>query len=152
LSDGLVVRQILEGDFEAVSGLLEELGRSSITPESEAATRQVFARHVADPNTASLIAERGSRPVGFLSLHFRERFNEPTRQAWIPDLIVTEDERGSGAAVMLFDRAIELARQRGCHSLTLESGYQRQRAHRFYEREGMRDAGKYFVMKLGANI
>ena len=75
-SDGLVVRQVTEGDFEAVSGLLEELGRSKITPETEAATRQVFARHVADPNTASLIAELGSRPVGFLSLHFRERLSD----------------------------------------------------------------------------
>jgi GNAT superfamily N-acetyltransferase len=48
----------------------------------------------------------------------------------------------------LLRRAMALARERGCHRLTLESGHHRQRAHRFYAREGMTDAGKYFILDL----
>jgi GNAT superfamily N-acetyltransferase len=149
LSEGLVVRQITERDFEAVSRLLEELGRPKITPETMNATGEVFSRHLAASDTASLIVERGGQAVGFLSLHFRDRLNEATPDAWIPDLVVTEGEHGSGAAVMLFNRAVELARDRGCHRLVLESGHHRKRAHRFYQREGMTDTGKYFAMQLG---
>ena len=148
MAAGLTVRRITEGDFAAVSALLAELGRPAITPESEEAARAVFRRHVAAPDTASLLAERDGLPVGFLSLHFRERLNHPTPDAWIPDLIVTEREWGGGAARALVARAVELARARGCHRLALESGHARQRAHRFYQREGMTDAGKYFVMML----
>lgn len=145
---GLTVRPIAETDFAAVSALLAELGRPAVTPDSEEAARAVFRRHVAAADTASLLAERDGVPVGFLSLHFRERLNHPTPDAWIPDLIVTAREWGGGAARALFARAVEQARARACHRLVLESGYSRQRAHRFYEREGMTDAGKYFVMML----
>lgn len=148
VDDGIVVRPVGRADFAAVSALLAELGRPAVTPEREAAARAVFNRHVAAPDTASLLAERDGVPVGFLALHFRERLNQVTPDAWIPDLIVTEREQGGGTARALFHRAVELARARGCHRLVLESGHRRRRAHRFYQREGMADAGKYFAMPL----
>lgn len=95
---GLTVRPIAEADFAAVSALLAELGRPAVTVDKEEAAQAVFRRHVAAPDTASLLAERDGVPVGFLSLHFRERLNHFTPDAWIPDLIVTEREWGGGAA------------------------------------------------------
>lgn len=144
----ITVRYVTVGDYDAVTALLAELGRPPSTPETEPATRAVFADHVADPLTATLIAERGGVAGGVCTLHFRPRLNHATLEAWIPDLIVTETEHGQGIAPLLFDAAVTAARERGCHNLTLESGYQRQRAHRFYEREGMTDRGKYFSMAL----
>lgn len=148
VGDGIVVRPVGVDDFAAVSALLAELGRPAVTPEREDAARAVFARHVAAPDTASLLAERDGVPIGFLALHFRERLNQVAPDAWIPDLIVTAREHGGGAAGALFRRAVELARARGCYRLVLESGHSRRRAHRFYQREGMTDAGKYFAMPL----
>lgn len=144
----LVVRYVKVADFEAVSRLLVELGRPAPTDENRLDYRAVFARHVASPSTASLIAERDGVAVGVLILQFRERLNWPSLEAWIPDLIVTERHHGTGVATALLRRAIALARDQGCHRLTLESGYQRKRAHRFYSREGMTDAGKFFLMDL----
>lgn|GEM_PF-656213 len=146
---GLVVRRAEQGDFAATSTLLAELGRPEVSDEQQEAARQIYERHVNAEDVESLIVTRDSTPVGFLSLHIRERLNHPTREAWIPDLVVTEAEHGSGAARMLFGRAVEVAREWGCHRLILESGDARKRAHRFYEREGMRETGKYFVMELG---
>jgi GNAT superfamily N-acetyltransferase len=148
MPDDLVIRAVALADFETVSGLLAELGRPALEAATLDAVRAVFERHVGNDRAASLIALRGDRAVGVLVLEFRERLNWPSLEAWVPDLIVTASEHGRGAATGLFERAVELARRRGCHRLTLESGYQRQRAHRFYNREGMTDAGKYFIMEL----
>lgn len=144
----LEIRRIDAGDFEAVASLLIELGRPAADDATRHAVRLVFDRHVRSETTSSLLAVRGGRAVGVLVLEFRERLNWPTLEAWVPDLVVTESEHGRGVGPALLRRAIELAGERGCHRLTLESGYQRQRAHRFYGREGMIDAGKYFILDL----
>lgn len=144
----LSIRRVAAQDFEAAAGLLAELGRPVVTPATRAVIEAIFLEHVADPRVGSLIAERDGVVVGLLTLHFRSRLNEPRLEAYVPDLIVTEREHGQGVATGLFQRAVELAREQQCHRLMLESGYQRHRAHRFYLREGMTDAGKYFVIKL----
>lgn len=147
----LVIRPVLIHEFHAVAALLAELGRPMLTPSHEGNIAAVFARHVASHDTGSLLAERDGQAVGFLSLQFRERLNQPTLEAWIPDLIVTEGERGTGVATALMERAVAAAKDRACHRLTLESGSTRQRAHRFYVREGFTDAGKFFTMEIGPN-
>jgi GNAT superfamily N-acetyltransferase len=45
----------------------------------------------------------------------------------------------------MLEEAEARARDRGCHALTLESGYQRAEAHHMYRRFGMRDDGKSFL-------
>ncbi|MBI2825290.1 MAG: GNAT family N-acetyltransferase [Planctomycetia bacterium] len=142
------IRTATIADFPSVCELLAELGRPAVTAATEARGRAIYNQHLAADDATGLIAERGGRPVGFLSLHFRERLSQPAPEAWIPDLVVTQAEHGRGAAQELLARAVELARSRGCYRLVLESHYHRERAHRFYLREGFTDAGKCFVMPL----
>jgi GNAT superfamily N-acetyltransferase len=144
----IVVRAAKEADFPAVCALLAELGRPEVTPTSEDAVRSIYLRHIAEPGSAALIAEREGRAIGFIALHIRERLSQSRPEAWVPDLIVTATEHGRGAAQALVTRAIEIAREHGCYRLALESHYHRQRAHRFYEREGFTDAGKCFYIAL----
>ncbi|MDQ2688300.1 MAG: GNAT family N-acetyltransferase [Armatimonadota bacterium] len=149
MTDSLVqVRPIGADDFQAVSALLAELGRPAISDETRVEARQIYARHLARPNTASLLAEVGGTPVGFMSLEFRERLNQTTLQAWIPDLIVTASARGKGVGRALLERGFALARERGCWAVTLESGYARTVAHQFYRAAGMTDGGLYFALSL----
>lgn len=148
MSETLTIRRVTPDDFDAVAALLAELGRPEPTAANRDALRQVLERHAASEHTASLLACRGGAAVGVLVLVFRERLNWTTLEAWIPDLVVTAAEHGRGVGPALLREAIAIARDRGCHRLTLESGYQRRRAHRFYEREGMTDAGKYFILDL----
>jgi GNAT superfamily N-acetyltransferase len=144
----VVVRPATSEDFAAVAALLAGLGRPALTPETLEAARQVYDRHIVRPDTASLVAEVDGQAIGFMSLEFRERLNRTRLQAWIPDLIVTEAHRGTGAGKALLRRGFELARERGCGSVTLESGYQRLVAHRFYKAAGMIDEGLYFTLYL----
>ena len=108
----------------------------------------IFQRHLAASDTASFIAERDGVPIGILTMHIRERLNRVLPEAWVPDFIITAREQGSGVAQRLFRHACRIARQRGCYRIVLESNYPLSRAHRFYLREGMTDAGKYFTMRL----
>ncbi len=142
------IRPLAESDFAAASELLAELGRPQMTAESRSHKQEVFARHLANRETASLIAMRDGRAIGLLSLHFRERLSQPAPEAWIPDFVVTADEQGRGAAQALLNRAIEMAGERGCYRVVLESHYHRQRAYRFYAREGFADVGKCFSLPL----
>ena len=135
------VRSAAPQDFDAVTDLLERLGRAEVTDATRDRCREIYAAQISDPGIDHLVAEDDSGAVvAFCSLHFRNRLNHPTAQAWIPDLFVLESARRQGIANALLSAAEERALARNCWDLTLESGYQRTEAHQLYESFGMRDA------------
>jgi ribosomal protein S18 acetylase RimI-like enzyme len=145
----VTVRRAEAKDFPAVTALLEELGRARVTPGTREAARAVYEAQLRSEEAAHLVAEVEGEAVAFCSLHFRGRLNNPTPDAWIPDLIVTAAARRRGIARSLLEEAERIARERGCWSLTLESGYDRREAHQLYAAYGMTDMGKYFGKRLG---
>jgi len=140
----VIVRPAALADFAAVSSLLAPLGRPELTEETTDVLQLSYAHYLDRADTAPLVAELAGGVRGFLSLEFRQRLNRIQPQAWIPDLIVAEPYRGLGAGKALLLRAFELARERNCWSVTLESGSQRKIAHELYKTAGMKDVGLYF--------
>ena len=55
---------------------------------------------------------------------------------YVSSIITNEDERGQGNGIKLMDHARDLANERGCKGLVLDSGMPRTQAHRFYEKYG----------------
>jgi len=51
-------------------------------------------------------------------------------------LIVAEGQRSAGAGAKLLDAAEEWARRHGCQGMNVRSNVIRERAHKFYERQG----------------
>jgi GNAT superfamily N-acetyltransferase len=144
------IRAARRDDFDAVTRLLEELGRPTVTQETEADCRAIWDDQVVDPNVHHLVAEDDGGVVAFCSLHFRTRLNWATEEAWIPDLIVTDRARRAGLGLAILEEAQRRAHDRGCHALALESGYNRAEAHHLYRTFKMRDAGKEFWKDLRA--
>jgi GNAT superfamily N-acetyltransferase len=145
----VTVRSLSPADFDSVTALLVALGRPQLTEETAPTAREVFERQLEEEGSDHLVAVDDSEGVvGFCSLHYRTRLNHATLQAWVPDLIVAEEARSTGVGRALLAEAERRARERGCHDLVLESAYFRTRAHAFYEREGMKDAGKTFWKSL----
>jgi GNAT superfamily N-acetyltransferase len=70
------------------------------------------------------------------------------RFLYVDDLVTAEAARSQGYGKDLLAWLAEHARQNGCAQLHLDSGAQRQDAHRFYLREAMVNTGFHFVMKL----
>jgi GNAT superfamily N-acetyltransferase len=147
------VRTATAEDWPAVATLLAELGRPDVlgTPE-EAASRRVFIDYLDRDDGVALVATDGDSIAGFCDVEFRPRLNFTTPQAWVPDLIVAEAARSRGAGAALLNRAEELARERNCWSITLESATWRTRAHAFYEREGWEDTGHAFAKVLAEGM
>jgi GNAT superfamily N-acetyltransferase len=144
------VRSAEPRDFDAVTSLLEELGRNVVTDETRDRCREIYAAQVSEPGSDHLVAEsEDGEIVGFCSLHFRNRLNHPTPQAWVPDLIVRDALRRTGIGKALLEHAERRAIERGCWEITLESAHHRREAHRFYADFGMRDAGLFFRKLLG---
>jgi GNAT superfamily N-acetyltransferase len=57
-------------------------------------------------------------------------------RAELNGLIVAEGQRGLGAGARLLEAAEDWARKNGCPSMSVRSNVVRERAHKFYERQG----------------
>ncbi|MCA1596925.1 MAG: GNAT family N-acetyltransferase [Chloroflexi bacterium] len=144
----ITVRPATSRDFTAASRLLTELGRPAPNPDTLLKVQQGYEDYLARPDVSPLVAVLEGEIVGFMSLEFRYRLNHADPQAWIPDLVVADEHRGKGAGRALLNRGFELARERGCWGVTLESGHQRTVAHALYRSAGMTEGGYYFTLKL----
>ena len=69
------------------------------------------------------------------------------RELYCDDLVTDEALRSTGVGHALMEHMAKLARERGCDLFTLDSGTQRQQAHRFYFREGMTITSFHFSRK-----
>jgi GNAT superfamily N-acetyltransferase len=70
------------------------------------------------------------------------------RELYCDDLITNEQKRSGGVGKLMLDTLNEIGIARGCDYLCLDSGTQRQKAHRFYFREGMTITAFHFVKPL----
>ncbi len=66
------------------------------------------------------------------------------KHIYIDDLVTATAYRSRGAGRFLIDWFKEHAREIGCAQIHLDSGVQRERAHRFYEREGFVFTSRHF--------
>jgi GNAT superfamily N-acetyltransferase len=144
------IRDAAVEDWPQVASLLVELGRD-VSPSATTNPSFVirFGGHLALRESRTLVAEQlGGRLIGVLDMEFRQRLGHPRPQAWVNDLVVTEDLRGKGIGRALLARAEELARGRGCFRMSLETGRWRADAYSFYVGSGWTDNGIWFVKLL----
>ena len=142
------VRAARRDDFEAVTRLLEELGRPTVAAQTADDCRAVYEKQIFDPDAHHILAEDDHGVIAFASVHFRARLNHASEEVWVPDLIVTERARRRGVGRALLEEIEQRGRDRGCHVLQLESAYSRAEAHHMYRQFKMRDLGKAFYKAL----
>jgi len=146
------IREARPEDFEAVTALLEELGRPrSLGTPDEPAVRDRFDEWLRHPERFIFVAEDDKVVVGMIDMALIGRPNFVQPHAWVPDLVVTENARSGGVGAALLAKAEDVARDLGAFSLSLESAHWRTRAHDFYLRQGMTDGARHFI-KVFADI
>ena len=126
------IRAARNYDAPAIAELGGQLGYS--------ANRQQIATRLAgiesEPSSRVLVAEDASgRVVGWLHVAARTQLTEDAC-AEILGLVVDESARCGGIGALLVRAAEEWARSNGCVTIRVRSREARERAHRFYEREG----------------
>jgi GNAT superfamily N-acetyltransferase len=70
------------------------------------------------------------------------------RKLYVDDLVTASDHRSRGIGAALLRELESRARQAGCQVLDLDSGADREDAHRFYFREQMVIRGFHFLRRL----
>lgn len=91
--------------------------------------------------------EAGGRVVAVAGYRFKETLFLG-RFVYVDDLVTDAEQRSRGHGQRLFAWLVDLARREGCSHLELDSGMQREDAHRFYLRHGMRVRSHHFSLPL----
>ncbi len=122
----------------AFERLIPQLSSSSPAPSAEQ-----LGEIVSSPDTVLFLARVDGRILGSLTLAF---YRIPTGlKAWIEDVVVDGDARGSGLGAELSLAALAEAKARGAKDVSLTSRPSRESANRLYQRIGFqaRDTNVY---------
>ena len=128
------IRKARRADAEQIAQLSGELGYPATTAQITARLRQLApaSKH------AVFVAESLDAPLGLIGwVHISVAYLlESDIRAEVNGLIVSELHRSAGAGAKLLEAAEDWARRRGCEGMNVRSNVVRERAHKFYERQG----------------
>ena len=126
-----MIRKAVKEDLDAVYGLMRQLSRHDFTEEQ---FESCYFYNL--ENNHILIYEQNKYicGCGILNIHYYLHFSQKTAE--IINLIVDESFRNCGIGKKLLAALEQIAINNGCICIKLDSGKQRESAHRFYFREG----------------
>jgi len=134
------IRRARHSDATRIAELSGQLGYPATAAQiarrlvklAPASRHALFVAEVKDAGSSQRAA--GSL-IGWLHVSITNLVEVDTR-AEVNGLIVAEGQRSLGAGARLLEAAEEWARRHGCGSVNLRSNVIRERAHKFYERQG----------------
>ncbi len=132
-TDSIAVRPAEEGDVEAIASLSGQLGYPAAVDEM----RERYSRIRVTRTGEVFVAVRtiDSRVLGWVQVVPRLQL-EDVPFAELAGLVVDESARSGGVGTALLKAAEDWARNSGFVTMRVRSNVVRERAHRFYEREG----------------
>ena len=143
MTEGVRVRPPLPGDAPALAALAGELGYPTT---AEALLGRLASLH---PTDAAVIVSTDADdvPTGWCHVELRRTLVEPM-SALIAGLVIGEGHRSAGIGAALLGAAEAWATARGCRRMVVATRVTRERAHRFYAREGYEvSKTSYFLTK-----
>jgi GNAT superfamily N-acetyltransferase len=134
------IRRVRRSDAARVAELSGQLGYPATAAQiarrlGELAPASRHALFVAEVKDAGTSQRAAGNLIGWLHVSITNLVEVDTR-AEVNGLIVAEGQRSMGAGARLLEAAEEWARRHGCGSVNLRSNVIRERAHKFYERQG----------------
>ncbi len=143
------IRKATYDDIDYILELLYDLGRLHPQNDSDAhGFADMVKQYVADTDKEILVAKIGNDIVGMTSMMFLPRLNRLTPEMYIPELIVLPKYQRHGIGNKLMSECVNMAHEKKCHRMRLESGYARTAAHQFYTHLGFVDNARSFVLEL----
>jgi GNAT superfamily N-acetyltransferase len=143
VADGVRLRPPMPTDAPALAALAGELGYPT---GPEALLGRLAALHPTDA-AVFVSTDADDVPTGWCHVEMRRTLVEPV-SALILGLVIEEGHRSGGIGAALLEAAERWARARGCRQLVVATRVTRERAHRFYAREGYEvSKTSYFLTK-----
>ena len=146
----IVIRTASEKDIPILLGLLYDLGRPKPQEDTDVDIfRSLVKKYVVDSDKTILVAELDDiEIVGMMSIVFLPRLNRSTLELYVPELVVLEKYQNQGIGKKLINSCIDLAKEKKCHRIRLESGNQRKESHQFYKHLGFEQSSLSFTKNL----
>jgi GNAT superfamily N-acetyltransferase len=134
------IRRARRGDATSLAELSGQLGYPATGAQvakrlGKLAPASQHALFVAQAKVAGSNRGAAGGLIGWLHVSVANLVEVDTR-AEVNGLVVAEGQRSLGAGARLLEAAEEWARRHGCGSVNLRSNVIRERAHKFYERQG----------------
>jgi len=132
-TEKIAVRAAQEGDVEALASLSAQLGYPTSVDEMRERYLRVRAAQAGEIFVAVCVSD--ARVLGWTHVVPRVQL-EDAPYAELAGLVVDETARGTGVGAALLAATEDWARAQGFATMRVRSNVIRERAHRFYEREG----------------
>jgi glucosamine-phosphate N-acetyltransferase len=140
------IRTATSEDFNRICELLQQLWPDKKIDRG--ALKVVMNRVLSSSNDIYLCAETEQGLMGFCSLAVKNSLWQESRIGTISEMVVDDAYRKRGVGTALLGTIIEMARQRGCRLIELDSAFHRDAAHRFYEKAGFVKRAYLFSKEL----
>lgn len=140
-----MIREYKKSDLQNIYQLMCELENKVLNFE---AFTKIFNHQFNNPNMIGLVKEVDGQIVAFLNMRFELQLHHCEKIAEVMEFIVSDEFRSSGIGHEMFSEAIKIAKENECAQIELATNQLRERAHRFYKKEGMSNFHYKFSMRL----
>ncbi|HUJ01654.1 MAG TPA: GNAT family N-acetyltransferase [Usitatibacter sp.] len=136
--------RVLRPDLLAAAEAVHRQLRPHLRADYAGRMKEVFAG-----GAEMAVAEEGGTVLGVTVFRILEKTHSG-RELYCDDLVTDEAKRSTGVGHALIAYLERVCGERDCDTFALDSGTQRQQAHRFYFREGMTITSFHFDRKVAA--
>ena len=128
----LEIRRARSTDAPRLADLSTQLGYPATTAQLRERLRRISP---ASQNAVFVAEAKEAGVIGWLHVS-KQALLESEIRAEVNGLVVADGHRSRGAGAQLIAAAEEWARKHGCKYMSVRSNVIRERAHKFYERNG----------------
>ena len=148
--ESVVIRKAKFNDIPIVISLLYELDRPKPKKDSDVEIfRKLVKKYLKDSDKTILVAVSDNvEIIGLASIIFLSRLNQTNLEMYIPELVVSKKYQNKKIGTKLMNSCMNLAKEKKCHRIRLESGVQRKLSHEFYKKVGFRHSSHSFSLDL----
>ena len=135
----MIIREAAPEDAEALKVLyFDYLTKYPPTEEQDMETwKEILAEYNRDPYNYILVIEEDGQVVSSVQLGIIRSLTHNVRPFAVVENVVTHaDYRQKGYASALLQKAAEIAKERNCYKLSLETGSNRESTLNFYRQNG----------------
>lgn len=142
----MLIRNATMEDFDIVFDYVEKLWTYNTYDRD--VIKKVFSEVLEAEDDFAFLLFDEDKPVGFCHGTFFNTFWTSGVLCYVSSIIVNSELRKKGYGRVLMDKAKEIATERNCTAIVLDSGNPRKEAHKFYEIYGFDQSALCFYLKL----
>lgn len=140
-----MIRRSEEKDGQSVYELICILEETAF---DKAGFQKIYEMMMKNANHACFVYEEEDEVVAVLHMRMEYQLHHCARIAEISELVVLPEHRNKGIGEKLFQYACLYAKENDCVRIELVTNQRRKDAHRFYEREGMKQSHYGYTLDL----